>query len=163
MKRLIPGFFILIFMAACSQKKTPAGILESGKMINVLTDIHLVDSYLASSAYDTTVQPASKFYSVVFRKHGIDSLAFRKSLKYYSRQPEVLDTMYYDVLNRLERLEQLENLRAQRKLKSLREEEVQKQNANIRLKPQAHWFFKYDTNGLFNQFNSPQLLPAVTQ
>ena len=163
MKRLILGFFILIFLAACSRQKTPDGILENGKMINVLTDIHLVDSYRSTAAYDTTVQPAANYYKVVYQKHDIDSVLFQKSLRYYSRQPEVLDTMYYQVLRRLEKMEQYENLREQRKLKELREIEVQKQNATIRLKPQPNWFFKYDTSGLFDQTNRVPLMPAGIQ
>ena len=163
MKRLILGFFILIFLAACSRQKTPEGILENGKMINVLTDIHLVDSYRSAAVYDTTIQPAANYYKVVYMKHDIDSIRFQKSLQYYSRQPEVLDTMYHQVLQRLERMERYENLREQRKLKQARELEIQKQNATIRLKPQPHWFFKYDTSGLFNKTTAVPLMPVGIQ
>ncbi|NEU07954.1 DUF4296 domain-containing protein [Flavihumibacter sp. R14] len=155
MKRLIPGFFVLIFVAACARNDVPQGIIESDKMISVLTDVHLVDSYVSSAAYDSTTRPIKMYYKVVYQKYKIDSVTFQKSLRYYSRQPEVLDTMYYQVLKTLERMEQWENLREQMKTKAERALEIEKQNATIRLKPQPHWFFKYDTSGLFNNTGVP--------
>lgn len=158
MKRLIPGFFVLIFVAACNYKQPPAGILKNDKMISVLTDIHLVDSYLGSAAYDTTTQPAANYYRVVYKKYKIDSLQFQKSLRYYSRQPEQLDTMYHQILQKLERMEQYENYQQQLAAKKRDMLELDKQNANIRLKPQPNWFFNVDTFGLFEKRN--RFLPS---
>jgi hypothetical protein len=160
MKRLIPGFFLLIFAGACTRDKAPAGILENEKMISVLTDIHLVDSYLSTSRYDTTTQPASNYKKMVYKKYGIDSVQFQKSLRYYSRRPELLDTMYYQVLQKLDRMERYEVLRQQSKAKAKELLEIEKQNATIRLKPQPNWFFKYDTAGLFNKRSHPVPISA---
>jgi len=150
MKRLILGFFVLIFVSACNRNQVPDGIIENGKMILLLTDIHLVDSYVSSAAYDTTTQPAANYYKVVYQKYKTDSLQVQKSLRYYSRDPELLDTMYYKVLKRLETMELMENSKEQQKFKAAEALEIQKKNAEIRLKPQPNWFFKYDTAGLFN-------------
>jgi hypothetical protein len=157
MKRLIPGFFLMIFVTGCFQDKVPDGIIGNDKMILVLTDIHLVDSYVSSAAYDTTTQPAKNYYKVVYQKYKIDSGEFQMSLRYYSKQPELLDTMYYQVLKKLEKMEQRENLKEQMKIKAQQALEVEKENATIRLKPQPHWFFKYDPSGLFN---NSELIPA---
>ena len=162
MKRLIHGFFILIFVTSCQRSNVPDGIIDMGKMISVLTDVHVVDSYVSTAAYDTTTLPAKDYYKVVYKKYQIDSLKFQKSLRYYSNQPELLDTMYYQVLRKLEKIEQLENMNQQKQIKAKKALEVQKQNAAIRLKPQPHWFFKYDTTGLFDRSNNlPLNTPGI--
>lgn len=160
MKRLIPGFFVLIFIAACNSNQVPKGIIENGKMILVLTDIHLVDSYVSSAAYDTTTQPVANYYKVVYQKYKTDSVQVQKSLRYYSTDPELLDTMYHQVLRRLETMELIENGRAQQKIKAAEALEIQKKNAEIRLKPQPNWFFRHDTAGLFNKTTpiSPEVI-----
>jgi hypothetical protein len=157
MKRLITGFFVLILVAGCSREQLPEGIIENPRMISILTDIHLVDSYVSSAAYDTTTQPAKNYYKVVYQKYRVDSVEFQRSLRYYSRQPELLDTMYYQVLKKLEWMERRENLRVQMKTKAQQALETEKENASIRLKPQPHWFFKYNPEGLFN---NSDILPA---
>lgn len=162
MKRLILGFFLLIFVTSCQRGNVPEGIIEMGKMISVLTDVHVIDSYVSTAAYDTTTLPAKEYYKVVYQKYKIDSLQLQKSLRYYSNKPELLDTMYYQVLRKLETMEQLENMNQQRQIKARKAVEVQKQNAAIRLKPQPHWFFKYDTAGLFDRFDRSNSLPLNT-
>jgi len=157
MKRLMTGFFVLILLAACSRERLPEGIIENPKMISVLTDIHLIDSYVSSAAYDTTTQPAKNYYKVVYQKYKIDSVQFQRSLRYYSRQPELLDTMYYQVLKKLEWMERRENLKEQTKIKAQQALEIEKENASIRLKPQPHWFFRFDPEGLFK---NSDILPA---
>jgi hypothetical protein len=157
MKRLIPGFFLLIFVAACAREHVPEGIIDNAKMVSVLTDIHLVDSYVSSAAYDTTTQPAKNYYKVVYEKYKIDSVKFQKSLRYYSRQPELLDTMYYQVLQELERKERRENLKQQMEIKAQQVQAAEKENAAIRLKPQPNWFFNYDPSKLFD---NTDVLPA---
>lgn len=162
MKRLILGFFVLIFTAACQHGNVPEGIIEMRKMISVLTDIHVIDSYVSAAAYDSTTLAASNYYQVVYKKYQIDSLQLQKSLRYYSNKPELLDTMYHQVLRKLETMEQMENINQQRQIKVKQTLEVQKQNAAIRLKPQPHWFFKYDTSGLFNKsYNLPGIQPGI--
>ena len=157
MKRLIPGFFVLIFLVACARQHVPEGIIDNDKMVSVLTDIHLVDSYVSSAAYDTTTQPAKNYYKVVYEKYKIDSVEFQKSLRYYSRQPELLDTMYYQVLQKLERKERRENLKQQIKIKAEQRQAAEKENSAIRLKPQPNWFFNYDPSKLFG---NTDVLPA---
>lgn len=159
MKRLILGFFVLIFVTSCQQDNIPEGIIDKEKMISVLTDVHVVDSYVSTAAYDSTTLPVNDYYKVVYRKYQIDSIQLQKSLRFYSRKPELLDTMYHQVLRRMETMEQAENINQQRQIKAKQTLEVQKQNADIRLKPQPHWFFKYDTSGLFNRSNN---LPSIT-
>ncbi|HUH32435.1 MAG TPA: DUF4296 domain-containing protein [Daejeonella sp.] len=151
MKRLILGFFILIFVSACKQSQVPEGIIETRKMILVLTDVHLIDSYVSSAAFDSTTQPSANYYKVMYNKYKIDSVQLQKSLRYYSRETELLDTMYYQVLKRLETLELMENRETQQKVKAAEALEIQKKNAEIKLKPQPNWFFRYDTAGLFNK------------
>ena len=156
MKPLILVFLMSIFIASCIRDKVPGGVMERSKMIAILTDVHLIDSYLSGSGrYDTTSQPAANYYKVVYKKFETDSSKFQESVRYYSLKPQLLDTMYHQVLQNLEKMERIENLKEQRKNKAQEAIAILKKNAAIRLKPQPNWFFRNDTTGIFTkQFNT---------
>ncbi len=150
MKYVIAGFLVVIFAVACKKNSRPDQVLQEAKMISVLTDIHVVDAYLNSSAqYDPATQPPQNYYQVIYRKYKTDSAQVEKSLKYYSKQPRLLDTMYHQVLQNLQRMEITSNLAEQQRNRKLELLNQKKRNAEIRLKPQPHWFFKYDTAAVF--------------
>ena len=103
MKRLIPVFFSLIFLTACTQDKVPAGIMKPDEMVPVLLDMHLVEGYMGSSSLgeDSLKKVASGYYTLVYKKHRLSKEQFRKSLDYYSRRPELLDSIYSSILHEL--------------------------------------------------------------
>jgi hypothetical protein len=101
MKCLIRLFFILIFFTGCIFNTTPKGIIHKSEMISLLTDIHLVDAYAGMLGQDTVKQPAANLYNSVFIKHHTDSVQFRKSLEYYSREPQKFSDMYQKVQENL--------------------------------------------------------------
>jgi len=96
MKCLIRLFFVLIFFTGCIFG-TPKGIIHKADMISLLTDMHLVDSYTAMLKQDTIKQLTADLYQSVFNKYHTDSVQFRKSLEYYSRNPEEFSLMYQKV------------------------------------------------------------------
>ena len=152
MKCLILFFFVSIFVTACRDGRAPEGVIENTKMISLLTDIHLIDSYFSSSGrYDSTSQPVNNYYRVVFKKYDTDSVQFQKSLRYYSANPDVLDTMYHQVLQKINRLEKIEVSKEQRKTKRSELLKLQKENAKIIFKPVPDLIFRPDTINLFNR------------
>jgi hypothetical protein len=88
----------LIFLAACTRKDLPKGILEEEKMIGILADLSVIDGYMATMMYTDTIRRNGKnFYATVYKKHNINKQIFDSSLKYYSKQPVLLDSMYSKV------------------------------------------------------------------
>jgi hypothetical protein len=88
----------LIFLAACTRKDLPKGILEEEKMIGILADLSVIDGYMATMMYTDTIRRNGKnFYATVYKKHNINKQIFDSSLKYYSKQPVLLDSMYSEV------------------------------------------------------------------
>jgi len=106
MKRLILLIGVVLFYTACSQNKTPDNLIEREKMLDVLVDIQLTDAYLGQVYNpDTSKMQAHSRYNYVFKKFGIDSAIFTNSLRYYSKNPAELDSMYSLVADSLKRLQ----------------------------------------------------------
>ena len=105
-KKLSALFGVFIFFISCQGEKAPAGIIEKEKMIGVLVDMHISDSYLYQvQNTDTMLMQAKTRYNYIFKKYAIDSVKFSKSLNYYSLQPKELNEMYQKVVDSLEGLE----------------------------------------------------------
>lgn len=103
MKRLLAFFLTSIFLVSCTSENRPEGIVERNKMVDVLTDVHLVNGYSSTVMdLDTVKKVTATYLNMVYKKHGIDSVQFKKSLQYYSRNPQMLSEMYDQVIKKLE-------------------------------------------------------------
>ena len=95
-KYIILFFFGLLFSTACSDSSAPKDVLDKPQMLSLLTDVHIIDGEL----YNVAQQPDSLYkfgtnkYKAVFKKHHTNDAQFRKSLEYYTRQPEVIQDIY---------------------------------------------------------------------
>jgi hypothetical protein len=72
-------------------------------MISLLTEVHIVDGsmYSLSQNPDSLYKYGLNRYLSVFKKYHTDSAQFKKSLKYYTTQPDELEAMYDQVLANL--------------------------------------------------------------
>jgi hypothetical protein len=120
MRRLLVLFFLVIFSAACRLGSEPKGVIPEEKMIGVLTDMHLVDGFTSGSVDTLKIVG---LYKTVYKNHEIDSLTFRKSLEYYSKDPAKLQRMYAKVTGNLEKLQKAEQKKAEKKLKEQQKRE----------------------------------------
>ena len=95
-KYIILFFLGLLFCTACSNGGIPKDVLDKPQMLSLLTDVHIIDGEL----YNVAQQPDSLYkfgtnkYKAVFKKHHTNDAQFRKSLEYYTRQPEVIQDIY---------------------------------------------------------------------
>jgi hypothetical protein len=95
-------FCLSLFLFSCQQDKTPKGIIEKDKMINVMVDFQITDSYLNQIPnQDTMKMQAHTRYNYIFKKYDIDSATFSRSLDYYSRHIEEFNKMFNGVLERV--------------------------------------------------------------
>ena len=110
MNKLQVLLFSLFLLTACQKNKLPEGVLDEQRMINVLADISVVDGYMSTLMYTDTLRIEGKnYYATVYKNHNISKEVFDKSLKYYSNQPVLLDSMYSKVTRKLEAKERFLN------------------------------------------------------
>lgn len=103
-KYIILFFSVLTFLCSCGDDNAPNGILKKSEMVNVLTDIHIVDGSLIniSQAPDTLYKYGYPKYLAVFKKYNTDSATFKRSFRYYSLKPPVFIDIYDKVLKNLQ-------------------------------------------------------------
>ena len=105
MKRYLKGA-LLCLLAACEQgHKTPvppAGVLPMDSVALVLRDIHELESSLMVSGIrqDTAQHLYRTLEPELFRKYGLDTSRFNRSLRFYSSDPFLLDSLYHVVLRK---------------------------------------------------------------
>ena len=145
MKSSILVYFTLIFLMACTGNAGKQAIIEPDKMRAVLIDIHLVDGYISTFMQsDTLKQRASSYYAAVYKHHKIDSIRYKRSLQYYSKNPKLLDTIYHKVNNELEALRVTESARVDKKrLDEEAYQNLKRETKGTLFKPYDIWFFKF--------------------
>ncbi|MEJ7694544.1 DUF4296 domain-containing protein [Daejeonella sp.] len=103
MKLLQILLLCLFFLGACTDHRPLEGILDEQKMVNVLADLSAVDGYMSTLMYTDTLRIQGKnYYATVYKNHNTSKAVFDKSMKYYSRQPVLLDSMYSKVTRKLD-------------------------------------------------------------
>jgi len=123
MKQIQFLFLSLFFLPGCNSNSIPKGVLDEQKMVNVLTDLTIVDGYMSGLMYSDSLRSGGRnIYATVYKNHNISKAIFEKSLKYYSRQPALLDSMYSRVNTKLEakenRLRKIRELEDKKKMKN---------------------------------------------
>lgn len=86
-----------------SQSSPPGYVLPDSVMIEILTDIFIVEGVMIQLEYIQQKETDSgvPWYSTVFEKHGVDREQFRESLGYYTGEPEQFDRIYDKVVQNL--------------------------------------------------------------
>src|SRR6476620_8080534 len=103
MKHIYILLLSIFVLTACRRHVPPQGILEEKQMVEVLTDLSVVDGYMKTLLYSDTLRIQGKnYYATVYKNHNTSKAVFDKSMKYYSLQPVLLDSMYSKVNKRLE-------------------------------------------------------------
>lgn len=82
-------------------------ILTPEQMVNVATDIHLVE---AGIKYIRRTQPVDDgmvyaAYDSIFKKNNTSKQQYEVSMKYYEENPQKLDKIYTEVITRLTKMQ----------------------------------------------------------
>ncbi len=104
MKLEIILFIILIFASCDTETDVPSDLLQPEKMTEVMEDIYLSEGIVANSgSQDRSAerQMAIDYYSVVYKKHKVDSAVFRKTFDYYTMHPKLMQQVSDQVIERL--------------------------------------------------------------
>lgn len=124
MTRLLLLFCTIIFFASCGDG-TPNDVIGKEEMTSLLTDLHLADGYTSTLYGGDKAKEIAATYKAIYKKYNTDSLQVRKSLSFYTANPQVLQLMYVQIDTNLNRA-----LKQEQKLATEREEiELKRQNA----------------------------------
>jgi hypothetical protein len=91
--RFVAGLLLLAFFSSCFNNRRKS-ILPENKMKEVMWDMiradQYVSGYLAKDSSKNKKAESVKLYEEIFHIHGITKEQFKKSLDYYSSQPDRL-------------------------------------------------------------------------
>ncbi len=97
MKKFLPIIIFFIIINGC-KPGIPKEIIQPDKMSKVLFDIHVVDGYLGTiTNIDTAKIIAASYYKGIYKKFGVDSALYNKSMDYYYEHPALLNEIYTKV------------------------------------------------------------------
>ncbi len=79
------------------------GIIERGKFIDILIDLHISDAVLSSKGYfDGSLKDSTdSYYNYILKKYNISRADFDKSLAYYNKDTEEYLKMYNEVVEEI--------------------------------------------------------------
>lgn len=101
MQRLILIILSSFFLMVSCNKSKPKGTLSEKKMVDLMTDIHLVDGYLNTLPVDSTRKVIDGLYEKVFEKYNIDSMIFKANIVYYLGNPIESKDLYAEITKKL--------------------------------------------------------------
>ncbi len=96
-------------MSACSGggKKVaskPDWVIDEKKMANMIVDLRIVDAATYNNNSGPPRDKAKDWYFVM-KKYKVEDSIFRQSHDYYCKYPEVLESIYEDVLDKLSEMQ----------------------------------------------------------
>lgn len=113
-KRIILLLILGLGLNACgpqAPEKTeelPDWIIPEDKMVEVLTDVHIVEGARIGKKVLGDSSSAKAYYDLIWHKYGITEELYDSSFRFYSRNAERMDLMYEEVLTRLTKLSSAE-------------------------------------------------------
>ncbi|ACT95047.1 DUF4296 domain-containing protein [Dyadobacter fermentans] len=106
--------FTLLLSSCSEEEKPPKGTLPEEKMAAILTDIHLAESRvnrLQLKSLDSSLMIFNRLKIDIYKKHKVDTTAYRESYSYYMSRPERMTTIYEKVNKKIEEREKNNNIK----------------------------------------------------
>ena len=98
-------FIFIYFICLFSCKNEGKAPLSADTFASILTDIHIGEA-AAEGEFSTKKDSILKiYYGQILKKHNVSSADFDSTMAVYSRQPVVFDSLYSDVLRRIEKID----------------------------------------------------------
>ncbi|WPO79737.1 DUF4296 domain-containing protein [Flavobacterium sp. KACC 22761] len=103
MKNFVFIILVLFLSVSCKKEivKEPKGLIERGKMIDIMYDLSLLEAmkYQNPLSLDSVESDPKKF---IFKKYKVDSLQFAQSNIYYASDYETYKDLYDELGKRLQ-------------------------------------------------------------
>lgn len=101
-------FALTLILVACQRPDAiivPEGTLSESKMVEILTDIHLVEGAKVGNKIMGDTIPAPVYFKKVYQKHDITQEQFEKDFTFYTANPKLMDDIYEQVIENLNKIE----------------------------------------------------------
>jgi hypothetical protein len=112
-KQTYATFFILLLLAtACGNNQVdskPQPAIEDSTMAQLLTDMHLIDAITTTNVVvtnDSLNILRKSLYEAIYKKFGVDEQTFKANFEYYKQQPQLMDSIYTQVITNLMKMEE---------------------------------------------------------
>ncbi|MBS1783153.1 MAG: DUF4296 domain-containing protein [Bacteroidetes bacterium] len=103
MRQTFIAFIFIVLLSACKEKVVQH--LTPAQMQSLMLDIQLAESLSMSLHPDSNHRSSEKnmdslavFYHSIFLKHNISDTEFKASLYWYREHPELLDSIYTNMI-----------------------------------------------------------------
>ncbi|WP_229215138.1 DUF4296 domain-containing protein [Dyadobacter bucti] len=118
-KNFLSGLILFLtvtvqFSGCANEEKAPKNTLSQDQMVTILTDIHLAEARvnkLQLRSLDSSLMIFNKLKSEIWKKHKVDTLAYRESYSYYMTHPQQMTQIYEKVNKKIELREKSNNIK----------------------------------------------------
>lgn len=96
---------LMIGLSACSSGEKPENLIDEDTMVNIMTDIHLIEAEINNlhlQHQDSSVFMYQKLKVRMLKKYNTDTAIFNASFKYYILNPDKMKPVYAEVKKKLE-------------------------------------------------------------
>ncbi len=101
---------VFMVLAACSpaeeKDEPPAHIVDEETMVKMLTDMHLIEGAKIGQKVMGDTLKVEMYYAKMYRKYGVSKEQFEENFAFYTRQPEVMNDLYQQVIEELNKIQQ---------------------------------------------------------
>ncbi|NIJ56069.1 DUF4296 domain-containing protein [Dyadobacter arcticus] len=104
----------LLLCACTEEEKPPKNTMSEEQMATILTDIHLAESRvnrLQLRSLDSSLMIFNRLKNDIWKKHKVDTLAYRESYSYYMTHPQLMTRIYENVNKKIEKREKNSNIK----------------------------------------------------
>lgn len=101
-------YLMMLGIAACTPtEKRPAGMAADSTMVQLLADMHILESAHNTKALEADSVPYTyaEIYTEIFRRHNVTKVQYDSTMLWYSRQPMQMDAIYDQVIEELSKRE----------------------------------------------------------
>jgi len=97
MRRFCWAGLVLILIGGCG-RTIPKDIIQPKVIRLVLYDMHIADGYISTIPVpDSAKKVAASYYNAIYKKYGIDSVIYNRSINYYYDNVADISSIYSDV------------------------------------------------------------------
>lgn len=103
----LPLLFLTFFLLSCGSSKTdelPAGVIDTKQMVQIMADLHMLESATQTRnlwVSDSSASQVYSYYRHLFDKHQLQDSTFLVSFDYYLKHPDAMKNIYTEVITEL--------------------------------------------------------------
>ena len=145
---------LTLWLTSCSADEKPKNLIDEGTMVNIMTDIHLIEAEINNlhlQHQDSSVFMYQKLKVKMLKKYNTDTTVFNASFKYYILNPDKMKPIYVEVKKKLEEVKKKTIIASKQKPKLAQAELAKKKSDSIEAilhKPRKEFIEKMRLKGI---------------